>query len=174
MFNTKHITTTRDETAGFQTMNTCLVCGDKNFISDRADAKAQKSNENWFAYKHKGCGETFKARNLETAKAKVAEILSSNHIASVEVALEEDMGNARIYSAISRDTGIPHLYRVRVTEEFNADEKVITAQCNCLSKVKCRHIIKVTEVDAQIQSREIYPFEIVSYKAHQFSERRAA
>lgn len=147
----KHIETIRDENASFQTMNHCLVCDDKNFISDCAGEDAQKANAAWFREKHRRCGEIFKARNLETAKAIIAEILSSNHIASVEVALEEEFGNTRVYAAISRDTGIPHFYRVRVTDEFMPSGQVVTTKCNCLAGakgLKCRHIIKATQIDA--------------------------
>lgn len=110
-----------------------------------------------------------RAPRLEEAKAKVAEILSSPYVSSVEVNLEESFANKRIYSAISRDKGIPHLYRIRVEDTFDGCQVITTAKCNCLGFSKhsiCRHVERLAEVDAANCNREIYPFEIANYTAH--------
>lgn len=110
-----------------------------------------------------------KQAKVEAAKAKVEEILNSIHVSGVEVGFEESFLNVRIYSAITKDTGIPHLYRVRVEDSFETGEWVTTAKCNCPAGAKrmaCRHVAAVAKVDAQNSNREIYPFELANYRAY--------
>ncbi len=154
----------------------CLVCGDANAISDKAERKDIRANDYWFSGQHKRCADAFKARAFEAATAKVEEILASNHVAAVEVGFEESFGNVRVYSAVTRDSGMPHLYRVRVEDSFETGERVTTAKCNCPAGAKvmpCRHVIKVAEVDAEKVGREIFPDVIAGYQAHK-NYRRAA
>lgn len=108
-------------------------------------------------------------RDLVALRDKVAQILQSKHVASVEVAFEYSDGNRRYYTAITRETNIPHKYTVRVEDSFENGELVTTGRCNCLGFVKyakCRHIQKVSDFDAKRMSREVYPLELANYRGH--------
>ncbi len=114
---------------------------------------------------------------FEAAKAKTMEIFNSRHVKAVEVSLEETFDSVRIYSAITRETNIPHCYTVRVEDSFENGETVTTAGCNCFAGAKgynCRHLQAVADADARQIEREVYPFEIADYRAHKYAGRRKA
>lgn len=172
-----HIETSRNDDDGFQTTNHCVVCGEKNFISDFADDVAEKANWNWFKNSHKACGENFASAALIEAKAKVAEILKSERVSAVEVVLEEDLGDVRNYTAITRETSVPHRYTVRVEDSFELGEKITTGKCVCAGFQKynrCKHVARVADIDAEKLGREIYPFELMKYRAHKTYRKLAA
>jgi peroxiredoxin family protein len=109
------------------------------------------------------------AERFEAAKAKTLEIFNSRHVKAVEVSLEESFGNVRIYSAITRETGVPHRYTVRVEDSFENGETITEARCNCLgfaAKARCRHTAMVAQTDGRQAKREVYPFAFINYSAH--------
>lgn len=112
-------------------------------------------------------------RNLIELRAKVAEILESNHVKSVEVGFEYEAGAVRYYSVITRHGNVLHKYRVTVRDDFENAERYATAKCNCAAKFVCRHIQRVAEVDAGRNGRDLYPVELANYNAYRHCERAA-
>ena len=113
----------------------------------------------------------------EMLRLQVKEILESLHVSSVEVALEETFGNVRVYSAITKDRGVLHRYRVRVEDSFETGERVTVANCNCQGNRKgfvCRHIAQVAKTDSERLQREIYPNQIANYRAYKRQQQLAA
>lgn len=92
------------------------------------------------------CGRETKPTVAEL-RAKITSIAS--RVASVEVAFEEEFDNLRFYTAITRDTNVPHIYTVRVEENFEDGRTQLVAFCPCAAKTKCRHIRAVLTFDAE-------------------------
>jgi hypothetical protein len=116
------------------------------------------------------------ADRLEKAKAKTMEIFNSRHIKRVEVSLEESFDGVRVYSAITRESNVPHCYIVRVKDSFENGETITTGHCNCFAGAKgynCRHLEAVAALDAKQLEREVYPFELAEYKAHKYRRQAA-
>jgi hypothetical protein len=157
-----------------QFITCCLVCGCANSVSDCAGQTKIKASRKRFEGEHEKCATQFTAAAIVPLKAKIAEIQSSAHVASVEIALEEEFYNVRIYSATTNDSGVPHLYTIRVEDSFEDGTPVTTAKCNCLAKGVCRHIQSVAKFDAAQMDREIYPNELAGYQAYKSTMRRAA
>lgn len=103
---------------------------------------------------------------------KVVEILESNHVSLVEVAYEYRDGNLRFYTAITRNGFELHRYRVTVQDWFNPDtsqtERWMKCSCHAAAnKMKCRHIIRVAQVDSDLTGTMLYLDGIAQYRAHQ-------
>ena len=155
----------------------CLVCGDANAVGLVADANAKSANKNWFAFAHKKCGVKFTAKVEAETKQIIGEILDSRHVRAVEVGFEDEYSKddsiVRVYSAVTRDVGIPHLYRVIVEQYRDNGETIVTARCNCRAVRVCRHIVRVAEVDSEREHRPINPLDLSTYKAHRFTRQAA-
>lgn len=111
-------------------------------------------------------------RAEQSAKLENArKALESAHVQSVEVGFEYEACGVRYYSAVSTDTGIPHLYSVRAWEDSDG---ATFARCNCLAKTACRHILAVAKVDAEKCRRDIYYPSFGNYRAHTYQPARFA
>ena len=104
---------------------------------------------------------------LETARAALASV----HIESVEASFEYEADGARYYSAITKDSGVPHLYTVKVWEDSDGAN---FAHCNCPAKSACRHIGQVAKLDAANYSRKVYYASFGNYRAHKANQFKKA
>jgi hypothetical protein len=100
---------------------------------------------------------------------KAVEVLTSNHVASVEVGFECEMDDIRFYTAVTYKNGEAHRYQVRVQDLFENGERQTWAKCNChagANNMVCRHVLKVAEVDADRCNRDLHLDTFVNYKAY--------
>lgn len=105
-----------------------------------------------------------KAAKLENAR----KALASAHIEKVEVGFEYEADGVRYYSAITKDSGIPRKYRVKVWEDSDG---ATLARCNCAAINECRHIGKVAKVDARKNERDVCFDSFGAYRAHESNKR---
>lgn len=158
--NNRHIETRNTDNL---IISKCLVCGDANAVGVIADDAAKKGNAKWFAGRHEECGKRFSVRAELETKAAIEEVLSSKHVQSVQIGLDEEYGSVRIYSAITRDNGIPHFYRVRAEDHTEDGELFVEFRCNCRAVHICRHICRVADEDAK--RTNFVPDELANYSA---------
>jgi hypothetical protein len=100
------------------------------------------------------------------------EVMESIHVQSVEVAMEEETESMRVYSAITRQCNQPHRYTVRVIDAY---DEILgfyrEPKCTCVAASlgkKCRHILKVLEVDSDKTGRALSYGYIGDYSAHRY------
>lgn len=97
-------------------------------------------------------GETIYAHKVSGDAIERAEEIIPGDAASaaaVNVGYEYSVAGVRYYTAITRDSGIPHCYTVRI---WNAGVGGRRAKCNCFAGIrsrKCRHVAAVERFDAR-------------------------
>lgn len=110
---------------------------------------------------------------------KVIEVLSSNHVSSVDAHFEYEADGVRYYNVFTRKGSEVHTYRVRLQDwfddELNETERVFACNCRAGAKgVLCRHAIKAAQVDTETFGKhQLFIDTISEYKAHQCYERAA-
>ena len=111
---------------------------------------------------------TDKQKNINRLK-KTIEVLESPHLREVKVKyLGIDDSDVRIFEAKTIVKGKKHTYTVRVQEWFEdmANEMKKDARCNCPAgsrNTKCRHALKVLEVDAEMLGKDLWVEAFQSY-----------
>lgn len=100
---------------------------------------------------------------------KAVEVLESSHVNSVEVSYKGEENDIRFYNVKTTVRGKVHNYTVRVQDWFENGEKQTFAKCNChasANDMKCRHILKVAQVDAEKCNRDMHLDLFGDYKAY--------
>lgn len=105
-----------------------------------------------------------KQATIETLK-KAVEVMTSNHVAKVEIGFEYEADGVRYYTAVSRKGFELHRYTVHLWE-IDGERY---AKCNCRAgsqEMTCRHIIRAAEADSDANGIPMHLETVAAYKGH--------
>lgn len=118
-------------------------------------------------------------QNIIKRLRKTIRVLESKHTRSVKVMFRGTDGDIRVYDAETIVRGVKHHYTVRVEDYFDDTANALTQnfRCNCSGAaygLKCRHILKTAELDAEILNKDLNQEIFQNYHAHENDGETAA